>query len=69
MTDMDVRISLVEQNYEHLERRLDKVETKLDEMRDDIKSGQQHTIKVIIATTGTIVLGFITTIGVIISTM
>lgn len=66
---MDVRISLVEQNYQHLERRLDKVETKLDDLRDDIKNNQEHMIKVIIATTGTIVVGFITTIGVIISTM
>ena len=66
MTEIETRVSLVEQNYEHLERRMEKVEHKLDEVSNDLKSGQQALIKVIIGTTGTIMVGLISTIGVII---
>ena len=65
MTDTETRISLVEQNYQHLEKRLSSVETKLDEMKDDMKSGQQATIRVLIASSGTIVAGLLSTIVVI----
>jgi tetrahydromethanopterin S-methyltransferase subunit G len=67
MSDIDTRIALVEQNYMNLEKRLDKVEEKLDELRDDIKGSHVQLIKVIVGTAGTIVLGLISTIGVIIT--
>lgn len=54
MTDMDVRISLVEQSYENLEKRLDKVETKLDGISAQMAAGQNSLVKVIIGATGTI---------------
>ena len=67
MSEIDTRIALVEQNYMNLEKRLDKVEEKLDELRDDIKGSHVQLIKVIVGTAGTIVLGLISTIGVIIT--
>jgi hypothetical protein len=54
MTDIDVRISLVEQSYQQLDRRLEKVETKLDDIADDMKTGQHSLVKVIIGAAGTI---------------
>ena len=67
MSDMDVRISLVEQNYQNPEKRLDKVETKLDEIRVQMNTGQGALIKVIIGTTGTILVALISTIGIILT--
>ena len=69
MTEYEVRISLVEQNYQQLEKRLEKVEDKLDEMRDEMKGGQTALIKVIIGTTGTIMVGLLSTIAVIITNL
>lgn len=69
MTDTEVRLSLVEQNYQQLEKRMEKVETKLDDLRDDMKTGQGALIKVIIGTTGTILVALISTVGVILSNM
>lgn len=69
MTDIEVRLSLVEQNYQQLEKRMEKVETKLDDLRDDMKTGQGALIKVIIGTTGTILVALISTVGVILSNM
>ena len=54
MTDMDVRISLVEQNYQNLEKRLEKVENKLDSISEQMSAGQNSLVKVIIGATGTI---------------
>jgi hypothetical protein len=67
--DLDTRMALVEQKYQQLDNRLEKVEHKLDDMRDDMKSGQTALIKVIIGTTGTIIVGFLSTIAVIISSI
>jgi tetrahydromethanopterin S-methyltransferase subunit G len=67
MSDMDVRISLVEQNYQNLEKRLDKVESKLDDIRLQMNNSQGALIKVIIGTTGTILVALISTIGIILT--
>lgn len=69
MSDTEVRLSLVELNYQQLEKRMEKVENKLDEMRDDMKHGQGALIKIIIGTTGTILVAMISTVGVILSNM
>jgi hypothetical protein len=69
MSELETRVSLVEQNYEHLERRIDKVETKLDQISEDMKSGQTALIKVMIGTTGTIIVALLSTIAVIITSL
>ena len=69
MTDIETRVSLVEQNYQHLDRRLTSVESKLDEIKEDVTSGHQQTIRVIIATTGTIIAGLLSTLVVVIMNM
>lgn len=55
MTDHEVRLSLVEQNYQYLENRLEKVENKLDDIHKEMKHGQGALIKVIVGTAGTII--------------
>ena len=67
MSDMDVRISLVEQNYQNLEKRLEKVENKLDEISNQMNHSQGALIKVIVGTTGTILVALISTIGIILT--
>ena len=67
MTDIDTRIALVEQNYQNLERRLDKVENKLDEISNQMNHSQGALIKVIVGTTGTILVALISTIGIILT--
>lgn len=67
MNEYEVRVSLVEQNYKHLENRLTKVEIKLDEIKDEMNSGQQQLIKIIIGTTGTVIVSLLGTIGVILN--
>ena len=69
MTDMDVRISLVEQNYQNLEKRLDKVETKLDGIKEQMASSQTSLTKVIIGATSSILVALISTIGIMLTQM
>jgi tetrahydromethanopterin S-methyltransferase subunit G len=69
MTDLETRVSLVEQNYEHLDRRMTSVERKLDDIKDDMNTGQQQLIKVIIGTTGTVIAALLATIITILNTL
>jgi tetrahydromethanopterin S-methyltransferase subunit G len=69
MGDLETRVSLVEQNYRHLDDRLTKVEDKLDDIKNDMTNGQQQLIKVIIGTTGTIIAGLLSTIVIILMNM
>jgi prefoldin subunit 5 len=62
MSDMDVRISLVEQNYQNLEKRLEKVENKLDGISEQMAAGQNSLTKVIVGATGTIVASLLSII-------
>jgi hypothetical protein len=65
--DMETRMALIEQSYENLERRIDKVETKLDSISQQMTNGQGALIKVIVGTTGTILVALISTIGIILT--
>lgn len=62
MTDIDVRISLVEQSYQNLEKRLDKVEAKIDDISLDIKNSHSSLLKVIIGTGGTLIASILSVV-------
>lgn len=62
MNDMEVRLSLVEQSYQNLEKRIDKVEQKLDSLKEQVALGQNSLTKVIIGAAGTIVTGLLSLI-------
>lgn len=57
MTNSEVRLALVEQNYQNLDARLDKVEIKLDQLHTDIKNSNVSLVKVIIGAAGTVLAG------------
>lgn len=48
--DIDTRMALVEQNYQQLEKRLEGVETKIDNLKDEMHNGQKSLIKTIYTT-------------------
>ena len=59
---IDVRIALVEQNYQNLDKRLQSVETKIDGLHTDITNSNAGLIKVIVGAAGTITAGLLSTI-------
>jgi tetrahydromethanopterin S-methyltransferase subunit G len=65
--DMETRMALIEQSYVNLEKRIDKVEEKLDDISAQMNHSQGALIKVIIGTTGTILVALISTIGIILT--
>jgi hypothetical protein len=65
MSDIEVRVSLVEQNYVNLEKRMEKVEEKLDQLSETMRSNQHSLVKVIVGSAGTIVTGLLSLIVVI----
>lgn len=62
---LEAHVDLCALRYESLDGRLNKVEEKLDGIADQMASGQQSLIKVIIGAAGTIVAGLLSTIVVI----
>jgi tetrahydromethanopterin S-methyltransferase subunit G len=60
--EMDTRMALVEQNYQNLDKRMEKVEIKLDLFHAEIKNSKNSMIKVIIGAAGTITAGLLSTI-------
>jgi prefoldin subunit 5 len=65
-TSLEAHVDLCAIRYEALDKRLTKVEEKLDEIADDMKAGQNSLAKVIIGAAGTIVAGLLSTIVVVI---
>lgn len=59
----------IQDQFEQLEGRLDKVENKINEIHTDIKSGNASMIKVLIGTAGTVVAGLLSTIMVLVTTL
>lgn len=66
---LEAHVDLCALRYEQLDKRLTKVEEKLDEIADDMKQGQNSLAKVIIGAAGTIVAGLLSTIVVVIMQM
>jgi tetrahydromethanopterin S-methyltransferase subunit G len=62
MTTGEVRMALLEQSYQNLDRRLDSVEAKIDVIHRDIQTSNAGLIKVIVGAAGTIVAGLLSTI-------
>lgn len=62
MSDWEVKMALLEQSVENLNHRMEKVESKLDDIHDQMAAGQQSLVKVIIGAAGTIVAGLLSTI-------
>lgn len=63
--NLEAHVDLCAQRYEVLESRLTKIEEKVEDIHNDIRSGNQSMIKVLIGAAGTIVAGLLSTIVVI----
>ena len=63
---LEAHVDLCAIRYENLNTRLSTVESKIDEIHDDIKEGNNGLIKVLIGAAGTIIAGLLSTIVVII---
>jgi hypothetical protein len=68
-TSLEAHVDLCAIRYEALDRRLNKVEEKLDDIAEDMKAGQNSLAKVIIGAAGTIVAGLLSTVVVILMQM
>lgn len=65
--NLEAHVELCAQRYDALEKRLSSVETKLGTLQKTIEDSHLNTIKVLIGTAGTVLVGIISVIGVIIS--
>jgi len=59
---LEAHVDLCALRYRGLDERLTRVEEKIDEVHEDIKSGNQSMTKVLIGAAGTIVAGLLSTI-------
>ena len=62
---LEAHVDLCALRYQQLDTRLTNVETKIDTIHEDIKSGQNSMTKVLIGTAGTVVAGLLSTIVVV----
>jgi len=63
--NLEAHVELCQQRYEILERRLGNVEEKVESIHDDLNKSHSSLVKVIIATSGTIIAGLLSTLVVI----
>jgi hypothetical protein len=64
-TNLEAHVDLCAIRYEALEGRLGKVETKIDNIHDDMINGQKSITKVLIGTAGTVVASLLSIVIVI----
>lgn len=62
--DQETRLALLEQSYQQVEKRLDVVEEKLDNLKDDMNSGQKGLIKTVYVSMAGMTTVIISAIGV-----
>ena len=60
--NLEAHVDLCQQRYEQLEGRLDKIETKVEHIHNDIVHGNKSMMKVMIGSAGTVVAGLLSTI-------
>jgi len=60
--NLEAHVDLCQHRYEQLDNRLTKIEEKVESIHNEIASGNQNMIKVIIGATGTIMAGLVSTI-------
>jgi hypothetical protein len=61
-TSLEAHVDLCALRYQQLDSRLTNLEKKVDDIHEDIVSGQKSLTKVIIGTAGTIVAGVLSVI-------
>lgn len=67
--NLEAHVELCAQRYYQLESRLTSIEVKVANLQDTIEKSSMHTVKVLIGTAGTIIVGVLSTLAVIITKM
>jgi hypothetical protein len=67
--NLEAHVELCAQRYEALDKRLTGIEKKVSTLQDTIEKSHLSTIKVLIGTAGTVIVGMLSTLAVIITKM
>jgi hypothetical protein len=67
--NLEAHVELCAERYKQLENRLSSIERKVADLQDTIEKSSLNTIKVLIGTAGTIIVGMLSTLAVIITKM
>ena len=59
---LEAHVDLCALRYKNLDERLTKIESKVDDIHEDITNGNKSMTKVLIGATGTIIAGLLSTI-------
>lgn len=62
---LEAHVELCQQRYDNLDRRLTIIETKVESVHKDIIDGNKAMIKVFIGAAATVIVGFLSTVAVI----
>lgn len=61
-TSLEAHVDLCALRYSQLDKRLSHLEEKVDNMHEEIVSGQKSLVKVIVGTAGTIIAGILSVV-------
>lgn len=61
-TSLEAHVDLCAIRYESLDKRMSKIEDKMDQIHKDVTEGNKSMVKVLIGTAGTIIAGLLSTI-------
>lgn len=67
--NLEAHVELCAARYDNLEKRLSSIEVKVSALQVTIEQSSLNTIKVLIGTAGTIIVGMLSTLAVVISKM
>ncbi len=65
--NLEAHVELCAERYRQLETRLGNIENKVQTLQDTIEKSHLNTIKVLIGTAGTVIVGILSLLGVMIS--
>lgn len=67
--NLEAHVELCAERYRQLENRLGSIELKVATLQDTIEKSSLNTIKVLIGTAGTVIVGILSTLAIIITKM
>lgn len=67
--NLEAHVELCAQRYDALEKRLGSVEGKISSLHDTVEKSHLSTVKVLIGSAGTVIVGILGLIGVILTKM
>jgi uncharacterized protein YlxW (UPF0749 family) len=67
--NLEAHVELCAQRYEQLDTRLNSIEKKVSTLQETIEKSHLSTIKVLIGTAGTVIVGVLSLLGVLLTKM